>query len=130
IGGYIPSVYTLQLFIYLLYALILTSTIALLASTLSMLIKDIHLILQTIMRMTFFISSILYLPKNDTVMFVMKLNPIYFLAEGYRSAILHHDWFFITHWHLTLYNIALVIFLFIIGSVLHMHFRDRFADFI
>ena len=61
IGGYIPSIYTVQLFIYLLYALILTSTIALLASTLSMLIKDIHLILQSLMRMAFFVSSILYL---------------------------------------------------------------------
>lgn len=130
IGGYIPSIYTVQLFIYLLYALILTSTIALLASTLSMLIKDIHLILQSLMRMAFFVSSILYLPNNETVMLVMKLNPIYFLAEGYRSAILHHEWYFITHWHLTLYNIALVSLLFIIGSVLHMQFRDKFADFI
>ena len=35
IGGYKPSIYTLQLFIYLFYALVLTNAIALLASTLS-----------------------------------------------------------------------------------------------
>lgn len=129
VGGYNPSIYTLQLLIYLFYALILTNAIALLASTLSMLIRDIHLILQALMRMIFFVSSILYLPNNDIVMLVMKFNPIYFLAEGYRAAIFHHEWYFISHWHLTLYNIVLVCLLFILGSILHMHFRDRFADF-
>ncbi|MBN6204685.1 ABC transporter permease [Staphylococcus saprophyticus] len=129
IGGYHPSIYTFQLLLYLVYALILTNAIALVASTLSILVRDIHLILQALMRMVFFVSSILYLPNNDIVMFVMKLNPIYFLAEGYRAAILHHEWYFITHWHLTIYNSVLVILLYILGSIIHMHFRDRFADF-
>lgn len=40
IGGYHPSIYTLQLLLYLVYALILTNAIALVASTLSILVRD------------------------------------------------------------------------------------------
>lgn len=129
-GGYIPSIYTLQLFLYLFYALILTNAIALVTSTLGILIRDTQLIMQALMRMVFFISSILYLPKNEIVMTVMKFNPIYFLAEGYRAAILHHEWYFITHWHLTIYNIVLTCLLFTIGSLLHVRYRDSFSDLI
>lgn len=86
--------------------------------------------MQALMRMIFFISSILYLPKNEVVMTVMKFNPIYFLAEGYRAAILHHEWFFITHWRLTLYNMIVVLVLFVLGSVLHVSYRDKFSDLI
>ncbi len=82
------------------------------------------------MRITFFISSILYLPKNDLVMIVMKFNPIYFLAGGYRAAILHHEWFFITHWGLAIYNIILLFIIFVLGSTLHMYYRDSFADYV
>lgn len=88
------------------------------------------MVVQSLMRIIFFVSSILYTPKNEIVMTVMKLNPIYFLAEGYRASVLHHQWYFIEHWHLTLYNLALVTILFIVGSILHIRYRDHFADFI
>lgn len=129
-GGYKPSIYTLQLFLYLFYALILTNVLALVTSTLGVIVRDTQLVMQTLMRMVFFISSILYLPKNEVVMTVMKFNPIYFLAEGYRAAILHHEWFFITHWHLTIYNIIVVLILFVLGSILHVSYRDKFSDLI
>ncbi|WP_336832519.1 ABC transporter permease [Staphylococcus pseudoxylosus] len=128
-GGYYPSIYSLQLLIYVPYALILTIVISLLTSTLGVLIRDTQMIVQSLMKIIFFVSSILYTPKNEIVMTVMKLNPIYFLAEGYRASVLHHEWYFIEHWHLTLYNLVLVVILFIVSAILHMRYRDHFADF-
>ncbi|OEL05162.1 teichoic acid ABC transporter permease [Staphylococcus succinus] len=129
VGGYHPTIYTLQLLLYIPFALILTMAISLVTSTLGVLIRDTQMIMQSLMRIIFFVSSILYLPTNETVLTVMKFNPIFFLAEGYRAAILHHEWFFITHWHLAVYNLCLVIVLFILGSILHMRYRDHFADY-
>lgn len=129
VGGYHPTIYTLQLLLYIPFALILTMAISLVTSTLGVLIRDTQMIMQSLMRIIFFVSSILYLPTNETVLTVMKFNPIFFLAEGYRAAILHHEWFFITHWHLAIYNLCLVIVLFILGSILHMRYRDHFADY-
>ncbi|WP_145415537.1 ABC transporter permease [Staphylococcus saprophyticus] len=128
-GGYHPSIYSLQLLIYVPYALILTTIISILTSTLAVLIRDTQMVIQSLMRIIFFVSSILYAPKNEIVVTVMKLNPIYFLAEGYRAALLHKEWYFINHWHLTVYNFVLVLFLFIVGAVVHMRYRDHFADF-
>lgn len=129
LSGFYPTIYTLQLILYVPFALILTSTIALFTSTLGVLVKDTQQAIQALMRMVFFASSILIVPPEGIVKQVMQLNPIYYLAEAYRSAVLHKEWYFITHWELTLYNLFIVLFLFMIGSILHMRYRDHFADF-
>lgn len=129
-GGYPPSIYLLQLLIFIPYALLLTISITLLTSTLGVLIHDTQKIIQALMRIVFFVSSILYLPTNEIVLNVIKLNPIYYLAEGYRAAVLYKEWFFITHWELTIYNIFILLIIFFIGSILNAKYRDYFADFI
>ncbi|MBC2999078.1 MULTISPECIES: ABC transporter permease [Staphylococcus] len=130
VGGFAPSIYTVQLILFIPYTLLLTMAIVLLTSTLGAIIRDIQMIIQSGMRMVFFVSSILYLPTNPVVLNVIKLNPIYFIAEGYRSAILYHQWFFITNWQLVVYNVLFLIITFIIGSVLHVKYRDHFADYV
>ena len=78
--------------------------------------------------------SILWVPKNHGVSGVihqiMMFNPVYFIAESYRAAILFHQWYFIDHWKLMLYNICIIILFFVIGSILHKRYRDHFADFL
>lgn len=121
----ITLLFSLQLLIYVPYALILTTIISILTSTLAALIRDTQMVIQSLRRIIFFVSSILYAPKNEIVVTVMKLNPIYFLAEGYQAALLHKEWYFINHWHLTVYNFVLVLILFIVGAVVHMRCRDH-----
>ncbi|ORI00121.1 teichoic acid ABC transporter permease [Mammaliicoccus sciuri] len=130
IGGYPPNIYTLQLIIYIPYTLILTTSIALLTSTINVIIRDTQMIIQAIMRLIFFVSSILYIPENHIVLTVIKFNPIYFLAEGYRASILKKEWFFISHWQLSIYNLLLLITIFSLGAILHKRYRDYFSDFI
>lgn len=130
VGGFKPSLYMLQLLIYIPYTLLLTMAIALLTSTFGAIIRDTQMIIQASMRILFFISSILYLPTNTLVLNVIKFNPIYFIAEGYRSAILYHKWFFIGHWELALYNLLFLAIVFVLGSIFHVKYRDHFADYI
>ncbi|PWG68242.1 teichoic acid ABC transporter permease, partial [Enterobacter mori] len=77
VGGYHPTIYTLQLLLYIPFALILTMAISLVTSTLGVLIRDTQMIMQSLMRIIFFVSSILYLPTNETVLTVMNFNPIF-----------------------------------------------------
>ncbi|HDI6812807.1 TPA: teichoic acid ABC transporter permease, partial [Staphylococcus aureus] len=53
-----------------------------------------------------------------------------FIAESYRAAILYHEWYFMDHWKLMLYNFGIVAIFFAIGAYLHMKYRDQFADFL
>ncbi|ECR3422597.1 teichoic acid ABC transporter permease, partial [Campylobacter jejuni] len=130
LNGYYPTIYTLQLLIFIPYTLLLTMTITLLTSTLAVIIRDIQMLMQALMRIIFFISSILYLPTNALVLKVIQFNPIYFIAESYRAAILYQNWFFITHWKLSLYNLTFLLITFVLGSILHVKYREQFADFL
>ena len=92
------------------------------------------MIMQALLRILFYMSPILWIPKDTGISSVindiMKFNPVYFLAESYRAAILFHQWYFVEHWRLLLYNIIVIIVFFVLGSILHRRYRDHFADFL
>ncbi|MCC3698501.1 ABC transporter permease [Staphylococcus epidermidis] len=133
-NGIIPSIHIVQLLIYVPFAYLLTSSVALLTSTLGILIRDTQMIMQALMRILFYMSPILWVPKNHGVSGlihqIMLFNPVYFIAESYRAAILFHQWNFIDHWKLMLYNVIIILLFFIVGSILHRRYRDHFADFL
>lgn len=130
IVGVMPSIYIVQLLLYIPFAFIFTMSVSLLTSTLGVLIRDTQMAMQAILRVLFYASPILWLPKSGSIAEkIMMLNPIYFIAESYRAAILFKEWYFITHWELALYNLFVVLFFFVLGSLLHVRYRDHFADF-
>lgn len=87
------------------------------------------MIMQALLRILFYMSPILWIPKDTGISSVindiMKFNPVYFLAESYRAAILFHQWYFIEHWRLLLYNMIIILVFFVLGSILHRRYRDR-----
>jgi teichoic acid transport system permease protein len=133
-AGIYPSIHIIQLLIYVPIAFFFTASVALLTSTLGILIRDTQMMMQAIMRILFYMSPILWMPKDHGVSGIihniMKLNPVYFIAQSYRAAILFHEWYFIQHWRLLVYNIIVILFFFIVGSILHKRYRDHFADFL
>ncbi|RXK18796.1 ABC transporter permease [Macrococcus sp. DPC7161] len=134
IQGIYPSIYILQLLIYIPWVYIFALSVTMLTSTLAVLIRDTQMMVQSILRILFYLSPILWEAKGNShimqfVQTTINLNPISYLANSYRSAILYHKWHFIEHPYLTLYNIAFVILFFSVGSILHMKFRHRFSDF-
>ncbi|WP_419895428.1 ABC transporter permease [Macrococcus psychrotolerans] len=135
LSGIKPSIHMLQLLIYIPFVYIFSLSVTMFTSTLGVLVRDVQMAVQALLRVLFYISPILWLPegtseKMQIVEFIMKLNPVYFLAESYRSAILYHEWYLVEHWKLALYNLGFVLFFFILGSILHVKFRERFSDFI
>ena len=131
-NGIIPSIHIVQLLIYVPFAYLLTSSVALLTSTLGILIRDTQMIMQALMRILFYMSPILWVPKNHGVSGlihqIMLFNPVYFIAESYRAAILFHQWYFIDHWKLMLYNVIIILLFFIVGSILHRLFFFQAED--
>nr|WP_263313773.1 ABC transporter permease [Mammaliicoccus sp. Marseille-Q6498] len=129
--GIFPSIYILQLIIYLPLVYIFAFSVSMVTSTLGVLIRDTQMAIQAILRMLFYLSPILWVPdKGSIVELIMKLNPIYFYAEAYRASILYDQWYLVEHWRLALYNIGVIALFFVIGSIIHVKFRQRFADFL
>ncbi|VDZ34456.1 teichoic acid ABC transporter permease protein [Staphylococcus aureus] len=89
--GIYPSIHIIQLLIYVPFCFFLTASVTLLTSTLGVLVRDTQMLMQAILRILFYFSPILWLPKNHGISGLihemMKYNPVYFIAESYRAAI-------------------------------------------
>src|SRR5690606_30883914 len=115
LAGYFISFYYIQLFYYIFATFALLFSIALITSTLSTIIRDVHMFLNATLRMLLYLSPILWpiTILEEPLSTIMKLNPLYYLIEGYRSALFGTEWYFIVHWQYTLYFWGLVIVLFL-----------------
>src|SRR5690625_3829240 len=132
--GYFANVYYLQLIYFIFAAFCLIYALSLITSTLSTIIRDVHMFLNSTLRMMLYLSGVLWpialLADFPIIMNMIKLNPLFYLIEGYRSALFGMDWYFIEHWQYTLYFWGLVIVLFVFGSMLHVKFRRHFIDYL
>lgn len=132
VGGYYVNVYYIQ-FLYLIPATVfLLFGIALITSTLSTMVRDVHMLLNAVLRMFLYVSPVLWEVGKIAEPFgtLLKLNPLYYLIEGYRAAYFGIELHFVAHWEYTLYFWAVALTLFAIGSVIHVKFRRHFVDFV
>lgn len=58
---------------------------------------------------------------------LIKLNPIYYIINGYREALINHTWFF-AHPRLTIYFWAIIIVIGLIGISFYKRMKSHFAD--
>ncbi|CAH0238515.1 Teichoic acid translocation permease protein TagG [Peribacillus sp. Bi96] len=130
--GYLPTFYIIQLPYFIVATVTLLFSFGLISSTLATIIRDVQNIIVSLMKVLFYLTPILWvINANDhpIIANIMKLNPLYYIVEGYRASLLGESWYLIVHWEYTLYFWAVVILFFLIGSSLHVRFRDRFVDF-
>ncbi|RSK35720.1 ABC transporter permease [Bhargavaea beijingensis] len=130
--GYPVSVYYLQLPIYTAILLVLLLGMTLITSTLATIVRDVQMFLQSIMRMLLYLSPILWPPTllPESWQTAVKINPFYYIVEGYRYSLLGEGWYFLENPVYTVYMVGVVLILFMIGSALHVKFRSQFIDFL
>jgi len=132
--GFYISIHYIQLIYFLFSAIALLFAISLITSTISTIIRDFHMFLNSTLRMLLYLSGVLWpitiLSDFPIIMKIMQLNPLYYLIEGYRAALLGKEWYIVTHWELGLYFWGLVLVLMIIGSKLHVKFRNHLIDYL
>ncbi|MGI2327553.1 ABC transporter permease [Planococcus sp. YIM B11945] len=130
--GYPISIFYLQLPIYIAGLLVFLFGLALILSTLTTIIRDVQMVLQSVMRMLLYLSPILWPPTllPDAMQPYMKLNPFYYVIEGYRYSLLGEGWYFLENPVYTAYFVGIILLTFIIGSYLHVKFRSQFIDFL
>ncbi|MEH7082663.1 ABC transporter permease [Neobacillus drentensis] len=129
------SIYFIQLPYFMIATLLFLLALALVTSTLSTIVRDVQQVVQSVLKMLLYLTPLLW--QTDHLMingidfvFVLKLNPLYYIVEGYRAALLGTTWYPAEYPQLTLYFWITVVVLFFIGSVLHLKFRNRFVDYL
>ena len=66
---------------------------------------------------------------SSLLLFIIKINPLYYIVEVYRGALIYNDTSIVLSWY-TLYFWGTVTILFIAGSKLHIRFRKQFVDYL
>ncbi|PEQ82860.1 teichoic acid ABC transporter permease [Bacillus sp. AFS006103] len=129
------TVYFIQLPYFMLATLLFLLGLALITSTLSTIVRDVQQVVQSILKMLLYLTPFLWhvdhlMIKGIDYTFLLKINPLYYIVEGYRAALLGTTWYPLEYPQYTLYFWIIIILLFMIGSVLHLKFRNRFVDYL
>ncbi len=131
--GIYPTIYWLQAFYYFFCMIVFLYFLGLLNATLSTLVRDYHMILQSILRILFFLSGPVWNIEErnfpEFFIHILELNPIHFIINGFRDALLSRQFVF-EQWNLNFFFWTLVMFIAIIGCHLHLKFRAKFVDFL
>ncbi|MEC1154223.1 ABC transporter permease [Cytobacillus horneckiae] len=130
--GFPISIYLIQIPYFLFGTVALLLAISLITSTLSTIVRDMQQIVQAILRVMIYLLPVLWVTFSlpEWVQSVMKINPIFYLVEGYRHALLGQGWYITADIPYTFYFWGVVLVLFWIGSALHVKFRKHFIDFL
>ncbi|MFC7394480.1 ABC transporter permease [Scopulibacillus cellulosilyticus] len=121
-----------QLPYYMFASLAFLFALSLITSTLTTIVRDVQMFIQAIMRMLLYLTPILWAPDRlpQFIQNIMRINPLYYIVEGYRSALLGKpSWYFVEHYQYTIYFWVVVIVLLFLGSMMHVKFRGHFIDY-
>ena len=125
------SIYCPQVIYFMLCSLCFLSGYALIASAITVVFRDFQKIMTSVIRLLFYISPIVWVQDDlpDHLKFILKLNPLAYIIEGYRDSILYGR-SLMWHWKQGSYFWIITILLFIAGCNIHMRLRKKFIDLI
>lgn len=127
--GYYPTVYTLQIFYY--SACLFIFVLALCYTTCSIVVffKDLSQIIGIVLQIGMWATPILWNIDvlSDEWLVILKLNPLVYIVNGYRSAIYEQEWFF-QDFFSTMYFWIVTVVLFGIGAAVFKRLKVHFAD--
>jgi ABC-type polysaccharide/polyol phosphate export permease len=129
IYGYTPDIYFFQIFYYLIAIIFLLLGISWVTSTLVIFFKDTGQIVAMLLQFGFWLTPIFYslniVPEKYHIF--IKLNPMYYITEGYRNTFIYHQWFW-EHPYQTLNFWIITLLFLIIGGFTFKKLRPHFAD--
>lgn len=127
--GYKPNIYWLQLPFYILCTTTLLLGISWLTSALRVFIKDISNFISVLIQIGFWATPIFW---NSNIIplkyqWVIKLNPAFYVVNGYRNTFINRIWFWELH-ITTLYYSLVTIFCLTFGAIVFKRLRPHFGD--
>ncbi|MGL5042240.1 MAG: ABC transporter permease [Culicoidibacterales bacterium] len=128
------TIYAIQIIYYCFSGIIFTVALTRLLSAMAVISIDVMHFISTIMQLLFWATPVVWNPevvggKSLLLLNIMKLNPYFYLVQGYRISLFEKQWAWEQPYYM-LYFWLLTIFLFFIGSYYYSKTRKEFADVI
>lgn len=129
--GIMPTIYTIQLLYYSFCMMMLVLALSYFTCAVNVFFRDLQQIINIALQVGMWATPILWnidmLP--DQWKTIMKINPLVYIVNGYRSAIYEKEWFW-HHFYSSTYFWIIVMGLFCFGSLIFRKLKVHFADVI
>lgn len=124
------SIHSLQVIYYLFCSITLLLGLSWLTSSVIIFFRDMGQIVGMVLQFLFWMTPIFWSAKILPIKYLnmVKLNPVYYIVEGYRESFITHVWFWESHYELTTYFWLVTGFIFVSGGVVFRRLRPHFAD--
>lgn len=131
LNGYYPSIHAVQLVYCLVCIIFLSWGLSCFTSAVVVFIRDLgHFLgvaLQILMWLTPIMWNVTMIDEYPWLVFVMKLNPVFYIVQCYRDSMFHGPWFW-ENLPWTAYFWILTLFLFLGGAFVFRKLKPHFAD--
>jgi ABC-type polysaccharide/polyol phosphate export permease len=123
------SIYNMQFLYYLVALSVFTIGLSWCFSAINVFYRDVGQIISVVLNMWFWMTPIVWLIEivPPDYQYIIKLNPIYYIVEGYRFSFIYHA----TLWNnypLGIYYWGVALLSFIIGGTIFRKLKPEFAD--
>lgn len=128
--GYYPTVYTIQLVYYSACLFIFVLALSYTTCAIVVFFNDLAQIISISLQIGMWATPILWDINNigsGKWISILKLNPLVYIVNGYRSAIYEREWFF-EDFFSTMYFWIVTVVLFGVGALIFKRLKVHFAD--
>ncbi|WP_253293494.1 ABC transporter permease [Kineothrix sp. MSJ-39] len=129
--GIHPTVYWLQLIYYSFCLFMLVLAMSYSTCSIVIFFRDLTQLISIGLQVGMWATPILWnisiLANHPVLAFIFKLNPVYYIVNGYRGSLYGEEFIWQSPW-LTLYYWALVLVLFVAGGIIFKRLKPHFAD--
>lgn len=129
--GHFPDGYTLQVIYYSFCMVMLVLAISYTTCAVVVFFRDLSHIIGIILQVGVWATPIMWnfnIIGNPVLQFVFKLNPMFYIVQGYREALIEKTFFWESAMGLTIYFWGLTLMLFVIGRAMFKKLKPHFAD--
>lgn len=127
--GFSPTIYWIQIPYFVLCTILLVLGLGLLTSSIRVFVKDVGEVIGVVIQFGFWLTPIFWSLKIIPEKYhgIVQLNPMFYIIDGYRNALIHQTWFWETN-GLTVYFVTVVSVLLVLGAIVFKRLRPHFGD--
>lgn len=132
--GFYPSLYMIQILYYMFCNIVLVTSLSYLCSAIVVFFRDLNQIINVIiLQIGIWMTPIMWdartmLGEGSLLFKVLKLNPMFYVVDGFRDALLYRQFNLFFNFRWGLYFWIVTLFIYTIGIFLFRRLRVHFAD--
>lgn len=127
--GFYPSHYMIQLTYYAFCTVFIILALSYITSAVVLFFKDLGQIINILLQICMWATPIMwsYTIVPEKYQWIIKINPMYYIVEGYRDTFINRIWFFEKYYQ-TIYFWIISLGIFGLGALIFKKLKPHFAD--